>query len=266
MAEHSAPTAIVTGAAHGIGLATAQRLSLRGWGVAAVDVDADRLQAAPLSPDVLRVVADIADEPDSWLADVEARLGIPTVLVNNAAHEDDRSFLELPMGAVRRSLDITLLGTWALTRSVVGLMIDRGVGGSIVFNLSLHARRVRLVPSYSVAKAGLAMLVKELANELGPHGIRVNAVSPGAVDTWSDPTPEPAEHRFRSEGVVPLGRLGAPGDIAKAVEFLVDDTASAYITGANLDVDGGLDQFNWLHHLYGTAEAERRTTTKSDPT
>jgi NAD(P)-dependent dehydrogenase (short-subunit alcohol dehydrogenase family) len=238
MSEQSARTAIVTGAAHGIGLATAQRLRQRGVAVAAVGVDADKLAAARLPTGLLRVVADIADDPNDWVARVEEQIGTPSVLVNNAAHEDNRSFLELPIDAVRRSLDATLFGTWALTRLVVGRMIDQGIRGSIVFNLSLDAQRVRLVPSYSVAKAGLAMLIKELANELGPHDIRVNAVSPGAIDPWSDHLPQATEIQSRSEVAVPLGRLGHADDIAKAIDFLTDDTTNGYITGANLAADG----------------------------
>jgi len=103
-----------------------------------------------------------------------------------------------------------------------------------VFHLSLHARRVRLYPDYSVAQAGLLMLMKELANELGPHGIRVNA-----------------ERLDRSAAVVPRGRVGAPDAVAKPIEFLADAEASGYVTGADLHVDGGLDQYNWLHHLGG---------------
>jgi NAD(P)-dependent dehydrogenase (short-subunit alcohol dehydrogenase family) len=161
---------------------------------------------------------------------------------------------------VRRSLDVTLVGTWAVTRAVVDLMIQERRPGSVVFNLSLHANRVRLRPDYSVAKAGLLMLMKELANELGPHGIRVNAVSPGAIDTWSDRVPDAEGHRSRTEELVPLRRVGHPEDVAKAIVFLADPEASAYITGANLNVDGGLDQYNWLHHLYGSAQSEREAT------
>lgn len=255
-----ARVAIVTGAAHGIGLATAQRLAARGMAVAAVDVDGETLAAAALPAGTLRLARDLAGDPAEWLPEVEAQLGVPTVLVNNAAAADHRSFLELPLDAVRRSFDVTLLGTWALTRVVVDSMIRHQVRGAVVFTLSLHAHRVRTYPDYSVAKAGLAMLMRELASELGPHGIRVNAVSPGTVDTWADRVPDPDELRARSAAVVPLGRVGTPDDVAKAIEFLVDDEASGYITGADLKVDGGLDQFNWLHHLHGSPQAERQAT------
>lgn len=250
--------AIVTGAAHGIGLATARRLAGRGWSVATVDVDGDLLASADLPDGAKRVVADVADDPAWWLVEVGDELGTPTVLVNNAARMDGRSFLELPMEEVRRSLDVTLFGTWALTRQVVGRMIEDGLPGSLVFTLSLHSQRVRMCPDYSVAKAGLAMLVQELANELGPHGIRVNSVSPGAIDTWSDQVSEGEGLVERSEALIPMGRLGVSDDVARAIEFLADPQAGPYVTGADLRVDGGLDQFNWIHHLYGSAEEERQ--------
>src|SRR5204863_252472 len=86
-----------------------------------------------------------------------------------------------------------------------------GVGGSIVLNLSLHTDRIRNLPDYSVAKAGLKMLMKELAWALGPHGIRVNAVSPRAIDTWSDHVPDAAELIERSSKAIALGGGGKDG-------------------------------------------------------
>jgi NAD(P)-dependent dehydrogenase (short-subunit alcohol dehydrogenase family) len=249
--------AMVTGAAHGIGLAVARRLSSAGFQVVAVDIDADTLRDAALPDGVVRLVKDIAEDPVGWVEGVSRELGTPKVLVNNVAVMDGRSFLELPMDVVDANVRTTLLGTWALTRAVTIPLVEQGLSGSVVFNLSLHTRRVRMCPDYSVCKAGLSMLVKELASELGPHGIRVNAVSPGAIDTWSDQIRDPEEHNRRSATLVPLGRVGEPEDVAKVVEFLVDENLSGYMTGADLVVDGGLDQFNWLHHRYRTAQGER---------
>lgn len=249
--------AIVTGAAHGIGLATARRLDAAGLRVVAVDVDPETLAAAPLPEGAVRVQADLSDEPRTWLDQVAATAGPVTVLINNVGVMDGRSFLELPMDAVERSLRVTLLGTWALTRAVTLGMIEQKIQGSVVFNLSLHTQRIRMCPDYSVAKAGLQMLVKELSWELGPHGIRVNSVSPGAIDTWSDRIPNPDELRERSSANIALRRVGDPDDVAKAIEFLVDPDRSGYVTGSDLVVDGGLNQFNWLHQVHGDAQRER---------
>lgn len=258
-------TAIVTGAAHGIGLATSQRLNAAGLRVVAVDVDAQTLAGAPLPATVMRVHADLADDPRSWLETATAAAGPVTTLINNVGVMDGRSFLELPMDAVEKSLRVTLLGTWALTRAVTVDMVDQAIRGSVVFNLSLHTQRIRMCPDYSVAKASLRMLVKELSWELGPHGIRVNSVSPGAIDTWSDRIPNPEELRERSSANIALRRLGDSDDVAKAIEFLVDSERSGYITGADLVVDGGLNQFNWLHQVHGNAQRERGRTAPAFP-
>jgi NAD(P)-dependent dehydrogenase (short-subunit alcohol dehydrogenase family) len=249
--------AIVTGAAHGIGLAIAQRVGAAGARVVAVDIDADGLAAAPLPSDAVRLVKDVADDPVPWVTEIGQTVGRPTLLAANVAVMDGRGFLDLPMAAVEHSIRTTLLGTWALTRAVTVPMAERGLVGAVVFTLSLHTRRVRMCPDYSTSKAGLLMLMKELAAELGPHGIRVNAVSPGAIDTMSDRIRDAQEHVEQSRALVPLGRLGESDDVAKVVEFLLDPDRSGYITGADVVVDGGLDQFNWLHRRYGSAAAEQ---------
>ena len=249
--------AIVTGAAHGIGLAIAQRIGAAGARVVAVDVDADGLAAAPLPRDAVRLVKDVADDPVPWVTEIGETVGRPTLLAANAAVMDGRGFLDLPMAAVEHSIRVNLLGTWALTRAVTVPMTELGLAGAVVFTLSLHTRRVRMCPDYSASKAGLLMLMRELAAELGPYGIRVNAVSPGAIDTVSDRIRDAGEHVEQGRALVPLRRLGEPDDVAKAVEFLLDPDRGGYMTGADVVVDGGLDQFNWLHHRYGSASAEQ---------
>jgi NAD(P)-dependent dehydrogenase (short-subunit alcohol dehydrogenase family) len=249
--------AIVTGAAHGIGLAIAQRIGAAGARVVAVDIDADELASAPLPRDAVRLVKDLADDPVPWVTEIGRTVGTPTLLAANAAVMDGRGFLDLPMAAVEHSIRTNLLGTWALTRAVTVPMAEQGLTGAVVFTLSLHTQRVRMCPDYSTSKAGLLMLMKELAAELGPYGIRVNAVSPGVIDTWSDRIRDAQEHVEQSRALVPLRRLGEPEDVAKVTEFLLDADRSGYITGADIPVDGGLDQFNWLHHRYGSAAAEQ---------
>lgn len=106
------------------------------------------------------------------------------------------------------------------------------------FVSSLHDTFVRRGPAYSAAKAGVAMLVKELAWELAPHRIRANAVSPGAI--WNG-AGGPPEHEK-----VALGRLGRPEEVATIAAVLLDDELAGYVTGANVPVDGGLALYNWL--------------------
>jgi NAD(P)-dependent dehydrogenase (short-subunit alcohol dehydrogenase family) len=238
----SAPAALITGAARGIGLATAHRLGADRYRIVAVDRDADALANADLPPGTLRIHHDIADLGDPLYGlDLDVR-----VLVNNVGVRDGRSFLDLPVERAAATIHTNILGTWAVTRAAARRMIAAGAGGAIVFVLSLHARRVRLFPDYSVSKAGLEMLMRELAAELGPHGIRVNAVSPGYVDTYGDDVGD--NERSQLAGLVPLRRLGRPDDAAAAISFLCDDDRAGYLTGVDLPVDGGLDQFNWLHH------------------
>lgn len=248
---------IVTGAAHGIGLAVARRLGSAGMRVVAVDIDGESLSSAPLPDGAVRVARDAADDPAGWLDEVTGTVGQPAFLVANAAEMDGRGFLDLPMSAVEHSIRTTLLGSWALTRAVTVPLVEQGLPGAVVFNLSLHARRVRMCPDYSAAKAALLMLARELAVELGPYGIRVNSVSPGVIDTWSDRIPDADAHIEDSRARVPLRRVGQPDDVARAVEFLLDSSCSGYITGADFKVDGGLDHVNWLHAQYGNAAAEQ---------
>jgi NAD(P)-dependent dehydrogenase (short-subunit alcohol dehydrogenase family) len=94
-----------------------------------------------------------------------------------------------------------------------------------------------------VTKAAVSMLVRELASELAPHGIRVNAVSPGSV--WTEPSEAPAEEVEYAARLIPIGRIGYPDDIARAAVFLLSDAWAGYITGANVPVDGGLALHSW---------------------
>nr|WP_255354700.1 SDR family oxidoreductase [Frankia sp. R43] len=248
----------MTGAGHGIGLATAHALAAAGYRVVAVDRDLGALVKADLPEGSVLVEHDIADVEADALAGLDAGLRIEA-LVNNVGVMDGRSFLELPVADAARVLHTNIVGSWAVTRTVVDHMLARQVRGSIVFNLSLHASRVRMCPDYSMSKAALAMFVQELAMELGPAGIRVNSVSPGAIDTGHGPSEDADGHRARSAALVALGRVGEPDDVAKVVAWLCSEQAG-YVTGTDIRVDGGLFHYNWLHHLYGSAATERDRT------
>jgi 3-oxoacyl-[acyl-carrier protein] reductase len=122
--------------------------------------------------------------------------------------------------------------------------VSEGRDGAIVFVSSLHDSFVRTRPHYSASKAAVAMLVKELAHELAPHGIRVNAVSPGVVRSAHNHFATPEQEASASEQV-PLGRIGEPADVARVVAMLLSSEWSGYVTGVNIPVDGGLAVHSW---------------------
>jgi NAD(P)-dependent dehydrogenase (short-subunit alcohol dehydrogenase family) len=248
--------ALVTGAGHGIGRACALRLAADGHDVVAVDVEEAGLDDLPAEI-THRIVREVGTAPDDLARAVLGTVSCCPTIVNNVGVMDGRTFLDLPPDAVEVTWRTNVAGPWELTRLLVKDLIQREQPGSVVFVNSLHSHRVRMCPDYSTTKAALVMLAQELTAVLGPYGIRVNSVSPGVVDTWSDRVPEPAEHRVRSEALVPLRQLGTPEDVANAVAFLCDPEAARYVTGADLRIDGGLDTYNWLHGLYGSADEER---------
>jgi NAD(P)-dependent dehydrogenase (short-subunit alcohol dehydrogenase family) len=248
--------ALVTGAGHGIGRACALRLAAGGHDVIAVDVDEAGLEDLP-GEIAHRVVHDVGTAPADLAGTVLSTVPCCPTIVNNVGVMDGRPFLDLPPEALEVTWRTNVAGPWELTRLLAKDLIQRKHPGCVVFVNSLHSHRVRMCPDYSVTKAALVMLVQEMTAELGPHGIRVISVSPGVVDTWSDRVAEPAEHRARSEALVPLRQLGAPEDVANAVAFLCDPDAARYVTGADLRIDGGLDTYNWLHGLCGSADEER---------
>ena len=236
--------AVVTGAGHGIGRGIAQLLDRLGANVIAVDRDEEALQTAFAESAVTPWTADLAGDGRALARDIAATHGPIELLVNNVGVETAERFFELDESAFELVFATNLRGPWFLTRELARAMIDERRAGSIVFVSSLHDSFIRGYPHYSASKAAIAMLVKELAQELGPHGIRVNAVSPGAIASRYLPSDDPAalevSHRF-----VPLGRRGTPMDVARIVAVLLNDEWAGYVTGANVRVDGGLGVHSW---------------------
>jgi NAD(P)-dependent dehydrogenase (short-subunit alcohol dehydrogenase family) len=226
----SGKRAVVTGGANGIGLATARALASGGASVAIFD------RERPVEELGQWVEVDVRrrESIDAAFAAVEA----PDIVVANAGIAEEEEFLDHSTERWDRILSINLSGAFHTMQAAARAMKDRG--GAIVLTASTNSYdgESRLA-AYNASKAGLLGLVHTAANELGPYGIRVNAVCPGLIRTRLTErhfsSPEVLRDYFRH---IPLGRGGAPEEVANAAVFLASDLAS-YITGATLFVDGG---------------------------
>ncbi|MFS0736831.1 SDR family NAD(P)-dependent oxidoreductase [Sphingomonas sp. 1P06PA] len=233
-------SAIVTGAAGGIGIATCAALAAAGYRVGLLDREAEATEAAARGiAGSVPLVADITDE--AAVASAIAAFGdAPDLLVNNAGIVRKGSLLDQPVADFRAVMEINLIGALIVSRAVVPGMIRRG-GGAVVNVSSIAAVQANVGGgAYGPSKAALFNLTQVMALEWAAHGIRVNAVAPGMIDggmaTAGAAHPEVVDARRR---MVPLATLGTPAEIADVVLFLGSD-AARYVTGQQLLVDGGL--------------------------
>jgi len=235
--------AIVTGAAAGIGRAIAMRLAKAGARVACLDVNAKALEGvvAEIGGAALPLVADVSDEAAVGRAVEQAASGLGglDVVVNNAGIVILQRFDETPVSDWDRTFAVNLRSMFLVARAALPAL-RRAKGGAIVNIASIAAYRYTVphVP-YATAKAGVVAFTRDLAVELAPDRIRVNAVAPGPIATEMLGKLT-AEELGRAGQHYLLGRLGKPEDIAEAVAFLASERAS-YVTGATLPVTGGAE-------------------------
>lgn len=240
-------TALVTGASRNIGRAIATEFASLGSDVGVTshhDVGgcretADAVEAAGGRAAV--ATGDVGD-PDAVTRVVESirgELGPIDVLVNNAAVRPREAFLDVTTEAFDRVVAVNFRGPYQVTQAVVPDMIAGGRGSVInVYGLFAHTALPEHSHSFA-SKTGAAGLVRQLAAELGPDGVRVNGVAPGSIDTIADSSGEPAEVERRIVEATPLKRQGTAEEVADACCFLASDRAS-FVTGQLLHVNGGL--------------------------
>jgi NAD(P)-dependent dehydrogenase (short-subunit alcohol dehydrogenase family) len=246
MTSSSAKVALVTGAARGIGLATARKFLAEGWRVALLDIEGELLARAAAAigrpEETLALHCDVSDAAAvaGAMKTIGQRFGRLDALVNNAGIAVFAPLMETSDADWSRVLEVNLTGPFLCTKAAVPLMREHG-GGAIVNITSISAVRASTLRSaYGTSKAGLAHLTKQLAVELAQLNIRVNAVAPGPVDTAMAKQVHTPEIRADYHDAIPLNRYGLEEELAEAIFFLCSERSS-YITGQMLAVDGGFD-------------------------
>lgn len=237
---------LVSGGSRGIGLATAERLLNEGCRVFLCGIEDGEVDAAVKelrdigSVDGTECDVSREEEVDRLVAEAEAFLGAIDVLVNNAGVAWREPFLEIASERWDRLLAVNLRSQFLVAQRVARSMVERARGGAIVNMASTNALEGEAgYAHYNASKGAIAMLTRTMAIELGPHGIRVNALCPGKIATRLQADAEDAEYTARFERErIPLGRSGTPAEVAAAYAFLASDDAS-FVNGELLVVDGG---------------------------
>ena len=245
--------AIVTGAAHGIGLAIARRYVAEGARVTIADVDAAAGEAAARTLAHARFVAtDVGDAGNAQnvVAETCHAFGDLDILVNNAGIIHGADFLDLTEADFDRVLRVNLKGAFLVGQAAARRMVAQvkaGKGAGTIINMSSINAVVAIAnhTPYCVSKGGIDQLTKVMALALAPYGIRVNAIGPGSIMTdilKAVATDKEAKRRILAR--TPLGRIGAPDEIASIAVFLASEEAS-YITGETIYADGGRLALNY---------------------
>ena len=235
-------TALITGAARGIGLATTDILCAQGWHVVMVDRDADELTArATERQAVTAMVHDISDpeQVDAMVASTLAARGQIDALVNNAGVADFGPIEQTSFARWRRVMDTNLDGAFLCTQAATpALKASRGAVVNIASISGLRASTLRV--AYGTSKAAIIHMTQQYAAELGEYGIRVNSVAPGPVRTKLAMAVHTQDIVDAYHDAIPLGRYGNETEIGQVIAFLCSDEAS-FVTGQNISVDGGFE-------------------------
>ena len=251
MTRLAGKSALITGAARGIGLAFAKAYVAEGARVAIGDIDMDRAEAAAAEIGAIAVHLDVTDQAriDTCLRETIAQLGHIDILINNAALFTAAPIVEIDRADYIRVFDINVAGTLFMMQAVARHMIARGQGGKIINMASQAGRRGEpLVAVYCATKAAVISLTQSAGLDLIKHGINVNAISPGVVDGehWDGVDAFFAKYEGKAPGqkkaevgaAVPYGRMGTPADLTGMAVFLASDAAD-YVVAQTYNVDGG---------------------------
>ncbi|HKI64420.1 MAG TPA: SDR family oxidoreductase [Burkholderiales bacterium] len=242
-------TALVTGAGNGIGRALALGLAREGARLLLAEIDPARGESALAAvkqaggaAELLQLDLSQRGAAERLVEQAVARLGRVDMLVHSASppRREADTLMQVSDETWDAMHEVNLRSGFVLGRGLARHMIGAQIRGRMVFLTSLHSGTPRNLPHYATAKAGMLMLVKELAKALGAHGIRVNALTPGAVAAGGfKPSADLAAK-------IPLGRLADADDIAAMGLAVLSEKFGGYVTGADIVVDGGLALHNWF--------------------
>ncbi len=238
------PAAIVTGAGSGIGQATTALLLERGWNVAAVDLQAGalaELEAGHSAERLLVRACDVTDEAQvaAVVGEAAAKFGRLDGAVNSAGMAADKHVFDTSAELFRKILDVNVIGTFLIGREAGRHMAKAGRGAIVNVASVSGLRGSKGRSAYGASKGAVINLTQVMANDLAPHGIRVNAVAPGPVETPMVKALHTSADRDLYNRYIPMRRYAEPREIASVIHFLLDESQSSFVTGEIVAVDGG---------------------------